>query len=92
MGTYTGIGICAALVFLAVTFHKAENRNRMIILALAGLTFLLPAMFPSSAVSLIVYIACILIGIGCFFKSFIGAKGDKQDLSFHCFGISSLGS
>jgi hypothetical protein len=70
MGTYTGIGTCAALVLMAVAFHEAEHRSRVIIPAQAGPTFLLPAVFPSSAVGLIVYIAWILIGVGCYFYVF----------------------
>jgi len=66
MGIYTGIGTGVALVLMAMAFHEAENRGRVIILSLAVLTFLLPALFPSSAIWLIFFIARILIGLGCY--------------------------
>jgi len=63
---YTAIGTGVALILIALAVYEAESNGRIIILALALITFLLPFLFPSRILNLICYIARMLLGICCY--------------------------
>jgi hypothetical protein len=63
---YQLIGTIIALGIMAYAFYEAETTGRLIILGLASATFLIPKIFPASAVGLICYVTRILIAIACY--------------------------
>jgi len=62
----TLIGNVASVVLAVWAAYEAEGPGRLIIIALLVLTFLIPALWSASLVSLICFIGRLILGIGCF--------------------------
>ncbi len=67
---YGIIGNVIAVGLAVKAFIGAEVRGRIVILVLIGATFLAPRLFPGRSVSLIAFIARLVVGIGCYFFLF----------------------
>jgi hypothetical protein len=63
---YALIGDLIALALIALAFYWAESEGRIFLIVIVSLTYLLPRLFPSGALSLICLIARYLIGICCY--------------------------
>ena len=62
----TLIGNVASVVLAGWAAYEAEGAGRLIIIALLVLTFLIPALWSASLVSLVCFIGRIVLGLGCF--------------------------
>jgi len=62
----TLIGNVASIVLAGWAAYEANGAGRLIIIALLVLTFLIPALWPATLVSLICFVGRMVLGIGCF--------------------------
>jgi hypothetical protein len=62
----TLIGNVASVVLAVWAAYEAEGSGRLVIVALLVLTFLIPAFWSATLVSLICFVGRIVLGIGCF--------------------------
>ncbi|MCX6575566.1 MAG: hypothetical protein NTV82_04125 [Candidatus Aminicenantes bacterium] len=62
----TLIGNVLSVVLAVWAVYEADGPGRLIIIALLVLTFLIPALWSASLVSLICFIGRLILGIGCF--------------------------
>ena len=63
---YGSIGLGIALICIGLAFSEAEYRGRIIILSVAVLSFILPALFSSRALDFVCMIGRLVFGMGCY--------------------------
>ena len=63
---YGVIGLGIALTFIGLAFSEAEATGRVVILSVVVLSFVLPAIFPSYALSVICRVGRMIFGAFCF--------------------------
>ena len=63
---YAEISAVFALIIVALALFECSTKGRIAIIGILLISFALPIVFPSSAVSLICTIGRLLFGIGCF--------------------------
>ncbi len=66
MVALSGIATLVAFAIIGLAFYEAEVKGRIIILGLTAVTFAVPILIPSVAISTISFVARILLGIGCY--------------------------
>jgi hypothetical protein len=71
---YGIVGNVIAIGLAAKSFVESETRGRIVILVLIGTTFLIPRLFPGRTVSLVAFIARMIVAIGCYF--FLRYRGE----------------
>lgn len=62
---YGSIGDIIAVAAAIFAFSMAENKGRIIIATVMISLFVLPHLFPSTALSIICFVARMVFGIGC---------------------------
>jgi energy-coupling factor transporter transmembrane protein EcfT len=63
---YDEIGLVIALAFMVMAFRESGLAGRIVIAGVLLMSFVLPAVFPSMALSVICKIGRLLFGAGCF--------------------------
>jgi hypothetical protein len=63
---YGAIGEGVAFILIVYAFVESDTKGRIFLAVSYVLTFLLPSVFPSRILSLIGFLARLLIGAGCF--------------------------
>lgn len=55
-----------AVGLILITAYEGKAQVKMIVLALGALTFIMPAVIPSAAVSFAAFVARVVIAVGCY--------------------------
>jgi hypothetical protein len=63
---YGLIGEGIALLLSILAFIKAEDKGRILLVTLWGLSFLLPIIFPSVVIIYVCFFLRLAIGMGCY--------------------------
>jgi|WetSurMetagenome_2_1015567.scaffolds.fasta_scaffold07843_4 hypothetical protein len=63
---YDAIGLGIAVIFMILAFLISELTGRIVIIGFLLISFILPAIFPSIAMSVICSVGRLLFGAGCF--------------------------
>ena len=55
-----------AVGLMLITAYEGSAKVKLIVLSLGALTFVVPALVPSAAVSFVAFVARVVIALGCY--------------------------